>query len=56
MGFITDNCTIIISIELFRLSNIFLDFPGGSVAKTLFPVQGAGIQSLAGELDTTCCK
>ena len=30
-----------------------MDFPGGSVVKTLLPKQGAGIQSLVGE-DPLC--
>ena len=30
------------------------DFPGGPVAKTLLPMQGAWIQSLIRELDSAC--
>ena len=32
------------------------EFPGGPVAKTTFPVQGAQVQSLMGGLDPTCCN
>ena len=30
------------------------DFPGGPVAKTVLPVQGAWVKSLVRELDPTC--
>ena len=30
------------------------DFPGGPVAKTVLPMQGAQVLSLAGELDFIC--
>ena len=32
------------------------DYPGVSVAKTVFPRQGAWVQSLARKLDPTCRK
>ena len=37
-----------------HLKKIMLNFPCGPVAKTLFPVQGAEVRSLVGELDFTC--
>ena len=32
------------------------DFPGGPVANFGFPLQGAQVWSLVGELDPTCCN
>ena len=40
--------------DQFPNQNWFKDLPGGPVAKTLLPMQGAWIQSLARELDPLC--
>ena len=32
------------------------DFPGGPVAKTQLPIEGAWVRFLPGELDPTCCN
>ena len=32
------------------------DIPGGPVAKTVLPIEGAQVQSLVRELDPTCCN
>lgn len=42
--------------KLVNQNLICWDFPGGLPVKTVLPMQGVGIQSMAGTLDPTCCN
>ena len=43
-------------ISAVKNSSPSADFPGGPVAKTMLPMQGAWVRSLVRGLDPTCCN